>query len=47
MLLKHRVLAEGKSLASAIRESKPAIDAAAQADLAAAQARVDIATIKG
>jgi hypothetical protein len=47
VLLKHRVLAEGKSLAAAIRDSKPAIDAAAQADLAMAQARVDIATIKG
>jgi len=47
VLLKHRVLAEGKSLAAAIRDSKPAIDAAAQADLAVAQARVDIATIKG
>lgn len=47
VLLKHRVLAEGKSLAAAIRDSRPAIDAAAQADLAVAQARVDIATIKG
>lgn len=47
LLLKHRVLAEGKSLAAAIRDSKPTIDAAAQADLAAAQARVDIVAIKG
>lgn len=47
VLLKHRVLNEGKSLAAAIRESKPAIDAAVQADLAVAQARADIATIQG
>jgi hypothetical protein len=47
LLLKHRVLSEGKSLAAAIRDSKPAIDASVQADLAAAQARADIATIKG
>src|SRR5215212_3749677 len=31
LLLKHRVLNEGKSLAEAIRESKPAVDAAAEA----------------
>jgi len=47
LLLKHRVLTEGKSLAAAIRESKPAIDASVQADLAVAQARADIATIEG
>lgn len=46
-LLKHRVLTEGKSLTAAIRESKPAVDAAVQADLAVAQARADIATIQG
>jgi hypothetical protein len=47
LLLKHRVLNQGKSLAAAIRDSNPAIDASVQADLAVAQARVDIATIKG
>lgn len=47
LLLKHRVLSEGKSLASAIRDSRPAIDAAVQADLAVAQARADIARIEG
>jgi hypothetical protein len=46
-LLKHRVLSEGKSLTAAIRESKPAVDAAVQAELALAQARADIATIQG
>ena len=47
MLLKHRVLNEGKSVAEAIRESKPAADAAHEADLARAQARSDIAQIAG
>ncbi len=46
VLLKHRVSTQGKSLAVAIRESKPSIDAPVQADLAAAQARADIATIE-
>jgi hypothetical protein len=45
VLLKHRVLNEGKSVAEAIRESKPAVNAAVQADLARAQARSDIASI--
>ena len=47
MVLKHRVLNEGKSLAQAIRESKPAIDAANEASQARAQARSDIAAIAG
>ena len=47
MVLKHRVLHEGKSLAQAIRESKPAIDAANEASQARAQARSDIAAIAG
>ena len=47
LLLKHRVLNEGKSLAQAIRESKPAIDAANEASQARAQARSDIAAIAG
>ena len=47
MVLKHRVLNEGKSLAQAIRESKPAIDATNEAREARAQARSDIAAITG
>jgi hypothetical protein len=47
LLLKHRVINEGKSLAEAIRESKPAIDAAVEANLAEAQARSDLASIAG
>jgi hypothetical protein len=47
VLLKHRVLNEGKSVAEAIRESKPAVNAAVEADLARAQARSDIASIAG
>jgi hypothetical protein len=47
LLLKHRVLVEGKSVAEAIRESKPAADAAVEANLARAQARSDIAEIAG
>ena len=45
VLLKHRVLNEGKSVAEAIRESKPAANAAVEADLARAQARSDVASI--
>ena len=45
LLLKHRVLNEGKSVAEAIRESKPAVNAAAEANLARAQARSDIASL--
>ena len=45
LLLKHRVLSEGKSVAEAIRESKPAVNAAVEANLARAQARSDIASI--
>ena len=47
VLLKHRVLNEGKSVAEAIRESKPAVNAAVEANLARAQARSDIAQIAG
>jgi hypothetical protein len=47
LLLKHRVLNEGKSVAEAIRESKPAVNAAVEANLARAQARSDIASIAG
>ena len=45
VLLKHRVLSERKSVAEAIRESKPAANAAVEANLARAQARSDIASI--
>jgi hypothetical protein len=45
VLLKHRVLNEGKSVAEAIHESKPAAHAAVEANLARAQARSDIASI--
>jgi hypothetical protein len=47
VLLKHRVINEGKSVAEAIRESKPAVNAAVEANLARAQARSDIAQIAG
>jgi hypothetical protein len=47
LLLKHRVLNEGKSLAQAIRESKPEADAAAEAKLADTQAQHDIESIAG
>ena len=47
LLLKHRVLNEGKSLTEAIRESKPAADAAAEAKHAGSQAREDISSIAG
>jgi hypothetical protein len=42
MVLKHRVLTEGKSLAKAIRESKPDIDANAEVRRARAEARSDL-----
>ena len=45
VLLKHRVLNEGKSVAEAIRESKPEVNAAVEANLARAQARSDIASL--
>jgi len=47
LLLKHRVLNEGKSLAQAIRESKPEADAAAEAKHASTQARADLESIAG
>jgi hypothetical protein len=45
MVLKHRVLEERKSLAAAIRESKPGINAAAEALRARAEARRDVAAL--
>jgi hypothetical protein len=43
MVLKHRVLNEGRTLASAIRESKPQLDAAMEVQKARDQAREDLA----
>ncbi len=45
MLLKHRVIEEGKSLEAAIRESKPDINAAIEAERARAEARSEIAAL--
>ena len=47
MLLKHRVLNEGKTLAQAIRESRPEADVAAEVKAAQASARRDVASIAG
>ncbi len=47
LLLKHRVLNEGKSLADAIRVSKPDVAATVEADRARAEAMSDIAAIAG
>jgi hypothetical protein len=45
MVLKHRVLDEGKTLAAAIRESKPNVNAAAEVRRARAAARQDISAL--
>jgi len=45
MLLKHRVLEEGKSLADAIHESKPELDARGEAERARNEARADVSAI--
>lgn len=45
MVLKHRVLEEGKTLAEAIRESKPDVDAAAEVRRAREAARSEISSI--
>ena len=42
VVLKHRVLEEGKSLSSALRESKPDVDATAEVRRARAAAREDV-----
>jgi len=47
VLLKHRVLSEGQSLAEAIRASKPDIAADIEADRARAEARSLIAALQG
>ena len=46
MVLKHRVLTEGKSLAKAIRESKPDINANAEVRRARAEARTDMQALE-
>lgn len=46
MVLKHRVLEEGKTLATAIRESKPGVNAAAEVVRARAAARQEISALK-
>jgi hypothetical protein len=45
VLLKHRVLKEGKTLEAAIRESKPEVNARVEARRAFAEARSDIARL--
>ena len=45
VLLKHRMLNEGKTLATAIRESKPDLNALSEANRARAEARSDIAAL--
>ena len=45
VLLKHRVLNEGKTLAAAIRESKPDLNAMSEANRARAEAKSDIAAL--
>jgi hypothetical protein len=45
MLLKHRVVDEGKSVEAAIRESKPDLDASAESARARDQAREDVAAL--
>jgi hypothetical protein len=45
VVLKHRVLTEGRTLASAIRESKPEVDAVAEVSRAVDQAQEDLAQL--
>lgn len=47
VLLKHRVLTEGKSLTTAIRESKPDLDATIEVNRARAEAKSDMARLRG
>jgi hypothetical protein len=46
MLLKHRVVEEGKSVETALRESKPDVDASAEVARARDQAREDVAALQ-
>lgn len=45
VVLKHRVLTEGRPLAAAIADSKPELDGAAEVSRARAEARADLARI--
>jgi hypothetical protein len=47
MVLKHRVLIDGRTLADAIHEAKPGVDARAEVARAEAAAKSDIATVGG
>jgi hypothetical protein len=47
MVLKHRIVDEGKSLEDAIREFKPDLNAAAEAARARAEAKSDISALEG
>jgi len=47
MVLKHRVLDEGKSLTKAIQEFKPELDARAEAARARVEAKSDVVAVKG
>ena len=47
MVLKHRVLNEGRTLADAIHEAKPDLDAKAEVNRAQIAARSDVAAITG
>ena len=47
LVLKNRVLNEGRTLADALRDSKPDIDAKAEVERAAAAAKSDIAAVVG
>jgi hypothetical protein len=47
MVLKHRVLSEGRTLADAIHEAKPDIDAKAEVKRAQTAAKLDIASVVG
>ncbi|HVH27219.1 MAG TPA: hypothetical protein VM818_10680 [Vicinamibacterales bacterium] len=47
MVLKHRVLIDGRTLADAIHEAKPEVDARAEVARAEVAAKSDIATVGG
>jgi hypothetical protein len=47
MVLKHRVLNENRTLASAIQETKPELDAKAEVERARTQAKSDMAALRG
>jgi hypothetical protein len=47
VVLKHRVLSEGKPLGTAIGELKPELDEVAEVNRARAEARADLARIRG